>query len=67
MTSMVLPSWVIAVVFPVRAGPDTISPDRPKGAERFMWASRRPVVTTSRTAGVWMTSSREWWAIRSSS
>jgi hypothetical protein len=29
MTSMVLPSWVIAVVFPVRAGPETISPDRP--------------------------------------
>jgi len=26
---MVLPSWVIAVVFPVRAGPETISPDLP--------------------------------------
>src|SRR6266496_2031431 len=29
ITSIVLPNWVIAVVLPVRAGPDTISPHRP--------------------------------------
>jgi hypothetical protein len=40
------------VVLPVRSGPQTISPQRPKWADRFRWASRRPVVTTSRTAGV---------------
>jgi hypothetical protein len=67
MTSIVLPSWVTAVVLPVRGGPDTISPQRPKCAPRFSWASRRPWVMTEATAGVCTTSSREWWAIRSSS
>jgi hypothetical protein len=30
-----LPSWVIAVVLPVRAGPDRISPQRPQWALRL--------------------------------
>ena len=59
ITSMVLPSWVMAVVLPVRAGPETISPQRPKCAERFSWVSRRPWVMTERTADVCTTSRRE--------
>jgi hypothetical protein len=47
-----LPNWVIAVVLPVPAAPETISPRRALLAWRLSSISRRPVWTTCRNAEV---------------
>ena len=53
-----LPNWVIAVVLPVPAAPETIRPRRALTACRFSRVSRRPVFTTCRSVEVATTPSR---------
>jgi len=55
-----LTEQVIAVVLPVPAGPDRISPRRALTACRFSSVNRRPVCTTWRTVDVATAASRVW-------
>ena len=60
---MVLPSWVTRGGLP---GPGRTGHHQPAPAVMgvlFIWTSRRPALMTWRMAGVWTTSSREWWSM----
>jgi hypothetical protein len=49
---VVLPNWVIVVVFPVPAAPERISPQRALIACRLSNVNRWPVCTTWWTAAI---------------
>lgn len=57
-SSWALPSCVIAVVFPVPAGPDTTRPRRADSCARLSTTSLRPLSVTCETVGVATTASR---------
>jgi hypothetical protein len=55
-----LPNWVIAVVLPVPAAPDRMSPRRALTACRFSSVSRRPFWATDFIVGVAITVNLVW-------